>query len=223
MKRFLWACGLGLMLLARPGTAQAFVIGNYEVDSGARVWCNVRQFNICCPSAGPWYLYWPYEAYFNAPTPGVNPYFVRPMSLPAGFAPPGAPLMQPANGAPLMQPANGAPPPSTQAPMPPATNGYRPPMPTPGPAYQPPPPNQGYRPPMPTPVPSNLPPSQFPGANYTPQPMSFTAQGYQGQGYPGQAYPGQAYPGQAYPGYQGYQPPAPTGPPHPEVFNFYNK
>jgi len=196
MKKLLWACGLGLSLLALPGKANAFVVGNYEVDSGAKVWCNVRQFNVFCPTAGPWYLYWPYEAYFNAPPPGVNPSYVRPMSLPPGYAPPGAPLMQPAQ--------------ANQATMPPAANGYRPPMPSPGPAYQPPAPGQGYQPPMPSPGPGYQPQAQFVGQGYQ-APPPYATPGYQ---------PQLPFASQ---GYQGYQPQMPSGPPHPQIINYFNK
>ena len=64
MKRLIWAGDLALPLLLLTSEAKAFCIGGYEIDSGAKVWCNVRQFNLTMPTAGPWYLYWPYQAHF---------------------------------------------------------------------------------------------------------------------------------------------------------------
>lgn len=122
MKKLLWACAVVLPLLALPTEAKAFDLGNWQVDTGAKVWFNVRYagrgygagaggygLGFGTPQAGPWYLYWPYEAHFQVPAPGVSPYFPAPMTLPPGF---------------------GQPPP---APMPPATQGYRAPMPYAGP------------------------------------------------------------------------------------------
>ena len=43
---------LALPLLFLPSQAKAIVIGGYEIDSGAKVWCNVRQFNLTTPTAG---------------------------------------------------------------------------------------------------------------------------------------------------------------------------
>src|SRR5438132_125460 len=50
MKKLLWACVLALPVLALPNQAHAFMVGNYEVDTGAKVWCNVRQFNFATPT-----------------------------------------------------------------------------------------------------------------------------------------------------------------------------
>jgi hypothetical protein len=124
MKRFLWAGALALPLLFLPSEAKAIVIGGCEVDTGAKVWCNVRQFNLTAPTAGPWYLYWPYQAHFQVPVPGVNPFFAAPMTMPPGFGQP-PPMMAPAPG-------------------------YRPPMPQVGQGYyQPAPPvAQGYQAPQ---------------------------------------------------------------------------
>jgi hypothetical protein len=126
MKRLLWGGALALPLLFLPSEAKAFCIGGYEIDSGARVWCNVKRINLTMPTAGPWYLYWPYQAHFQVPAPGVNPYFPPAMTLPPGFG---------------------------QPPMAPPPQGYRPPMPTPAGGGAPPapmgyqaPPQQGYYP-----------------------------------------------------------------------------
>ena len=169
MKKLLWACVLALPILALPNAARAFMIGNYEVDTGAKVWCNVRQFNIATPTAGPWYLYYPYQAYFQAPAPGVSPYFPPPMMLPPGFGgpPPGAPGY---GGPPPMPPAQayqqqmppaqayqGQVPPGQGYPrqVPPGAQGYYP-RPSQGPqAYQPmgQTPAYQYRAPAPTGIP----------------------------------------------------------------------
>jgi hypothetical protein len=115
MKKLLWACAVALPFLALPADAKAsWNIGNYEVDTGAKVWFNVYQYGK--PVAGPWYLYWPYEAHFAVPAPGVSPYFPPPMTLPPGFgqSPPAA-----------MPPAN------YRAPTAPTSQGYQPPPPNP--------------------------------------------------------------------------------------------
>jgi hypothetical protein len=118
MKKLLWAGVLALPFLALPSEVKAFTIGGYEVDTGARVWCNVRQFNTLLPQAGPWYLYWPYQAHFQVPAAGVSPYFPAPMTLPPGFGQPPPP-----------PPGYGAPAPGYQPPMPAPMPGYRAPMP----------------------------------------------------------------------------------------------
>ncbi len=135
MKRLLWAGALALPLFFLTSEAKAFCIGGYEVDTGAKVWCNVRQFNLTMPTAGPWYLYYPYQAYFQVPAPGVNPYFPPPMTLPPGFGQPPAPPM-------------AAPPQGYRPPMP-APAGYQQPVPQ---AYQAPAP-QGYYQPATAPAP----------------------------------------------------------------------
>jgi hypothetical protein len=106
MKRLLWAGALALPLLFLTSEAKAVTInvGGCQVDTGAGIWCNVRPINLYMPTAGPWYLYWPYQAYFQVPAPGVNPYFPPPMMLPPGFG---------------------------QPPLAPPPQGYRPPMPAP--------------------------------------------------------------------------------------------
>ncbi len=120
MKKLFWACVLALPLLALPSQARAWDLAGYQVDTGAKVWFNVRRsgwdtHGYPNPMAGPWYLYWPYEAQFQAATPGINPYFPPPMTLPPGFGP-RPPAMPPA------APAYVPPPP---APVPPPQQGYR--------------------------------------------------------------------------------------------------
>jgi hypothetical protein len=93
MKNLLWACVLALPLLALPAEAKAFGGAPFQIDVGAKAWCNVRWGPYGgMPQAGPWYLYWPYEAHFLAPAPGVSPFFPPPMTLPPGFGQPPAPM-----------------------------------------------------------------------------------------------------------------------------------
>jgi hypothetical protein len=156
MKRFLWAGALALPFLFLTSEAKAFCIGGCDVDCGAKLWCNVKQFNLTMPTAGPWYLYWPYQAHFITAAPGVNPYF-PPMTLPPGFGiPPARPPMPPADP---RQPPQGYRPPM------PAPAGYYPQAPQ---AYQPQPQQQAYY-----------------GYQYQPQPQQ-AYYGYQPQqqGYP---------------------------------------
>ena len=147
MKKLLWAFLLTLPILALPTQAHAFMVGNYEVDTGAKVWCNVHQFNISTPTAGPWYLYYPYQAHFQVPAPGVSPYFPPPMTLPPGYGPPppAPPLMMPPAQAYQQQPM-----PQAQAyrqpPMPQAPQGYYPPRQAPQGYYPPTQAPQGYYP-----------------------------------------------------------------------------
>jgi hypothetical protein len=113
MKKLLWACALALPFLALPAEAKAWYFGDYQIDSGAKVWFNVYQYGK--PVAGPWYLYWPYEAHFQVPAPGVSPYFPPPMTLPPNFGRPPAPPAAPGYRAPAPTPYGG--------------QGYQPPMP----------------------------------------------------------------------------------------------
>ncbi len=130
MKQLFWAGVLALPLLVLPSEAKAFCIGGYEVDTGAKVWCNVTQFNLTTPKAGPWYLYWPYQAHFQVAAPGINPYFTPPMTLPPGFG----------------QPPPLPPPPGYRPPMPQVGQGYYPPAPPVAQGYQPSPPQSYYQP-----------------------------------------------------------------------------
>src|SRR5207302_838685 len=73
------------------------------------------------PAAGPWYLYWPYEAHFANPAPYGFPYWPTPQTLPqANMAPGGAPGMAP-YGAPYPQPT---PPPPVFSPRPGRARSY---------------------------------------------------------------------------------------------------
>ena len=86
MKRFLAGCLLALPLLATPVRAETLCFGPLHVDAAAtyslRVNFNGCDFiNACSPhfywygNAGPWYLYWPYEAHLNPPSPMTFPYW----------------------------------------------------------------------------------------------------------------------------------------------------
>ncbi len=130
MKKLFWAAALALPLLALPTQARAWYIGNYQVDTGAKVWFNVYQYGK--PIAGPWYLYWPYEAHFMVAAPGVNPYFPAPMTLPPNFLQPPAPQGPPA------APGYRAP-----APTPAGPQGYQAPAPSAVPTFT------GYHPQFP--------------------------------------------------------------------------
>jgi hypothetical protein len=138
MKKLLWACALALPLFALPSEAKAFGLGifDHQVDVGCNVYCNVKPFNLLMPQAGPWYLYWPYEAHFQSSAAGVNPFFVQPMSLPPQFGgqsyyapPPAAAPPAPPYRGPTPNPVPQNPPRAPQG-----TLGYWPPMPT-APAY----------------------------------------------------------------------------------------
>jgi len=131
--------------LALPSRAMAFGLGGYEIDTGARIWFNVRS-NPPWGPAGPWYLYWPYPPSAQvAPLP-INPLFPPRMTLPPGFNQPplvGPPLAGPAPAFAAPAPAYMPPPPRPAGPA-----DYYAPPPTPGgPAPQPP---IMYRPPVPT-------------------------------------------------------------------------
>jgi hypothetical protein len=115
MKKLLWACVLGLPFLALPTEAKAFGLGGYDIDCGAKVWCDCKPLNFHFPQAGPWYLYWPYWAHFQSPAYGVSPYFPQPMGLPPGFGQ--APAPPPAYRPPMPAPAQGAAPPAPHGPM----------------------------------------------------------------------------------------------------------
>jgi hypothetical protein len=137
MKKLLWAALLALPLLAWPAKANAFCFGNLQVDTGAKVWFNVRYgghgFGFGMPQAGPWYLYWPMEAHFQTPAPGGSQFFPPPMGLPPAFGHPAQALGHPQ---PHYPPApQGAPHAATppRGPMtPPANAGWQAPTP-----YQP--------------------------------------------------------------------------------------
>ena len=94
MKKLTCALLLGLAFLACPAAANAhggWGFGPYQVSAGAKFWfrvshapCGPGGYGGGMPQAGPWYLYWPMEAHFQTPAPGVNPY-VSPMTLPSYF------------------------------------------------------------------------------------------------------------------------------------------
>ena len=54
------------------------------------------------PQAGPWYLYWPYQAHFQVPAPVPYPYYSPTLTLPPGFQ--GPPPHQPVGYAPEAAP-----------------------------------------------------------------------------------------------------------------------
>ncbi|HTK75310.1 MAG TPA: hypothetical protein VL371_08630 [Gemmataceae bacterium] len=82
MRKSLTLAGLVLALLV-PSVVQAnglIAAGQREVDQyGFRK----RHF----PRAAPWFLYWPYEAYFTYPAPTGVAFPPSHMTPPAGFQP----------------------------------------------------------------------------------------------------------------------------------------
>jgi hypothetical protein len=97
MKRVSWLFLLAVPLWAVPTQAQAngccsfsFCWPSFHIDAGISAHCSVS----CGDCAnGPWYMYWPYEAYFQTPAP-VTPYPSWPGPMTAGaagsYASPGA-------------------------------------------------------------------------------------------------------------------------------------
>jgi hypothetical protein len=70
MKAFTRACLVALPFLALPSLAQAWGMPPCKIDAGINAHLNGYCGNIClCPQAGPWYSYFPYDAYFQTPAP----------------------------------------------------------------------------------------------------------------------------------------------------------
>jgi hypothetical protein len=70
MKNLLRASLLGLPLVLVPSQAYGWGKGGYAHQVGAGYKCVIGLGSM--PQAGPWYLYWPYEAHFNASAPGFG-------------------------------------------------------------------------------------------------------------------------------------------------------
>jgi hypothetical protein len=95
MKKLLMTCCLALPLMVLPTKAWAgsCSIGPWSVDAGIsyhlNIMCNGQKLGCShcpdCSTAGPWYLYWPYEAHFQAQAPMPFPYW--PSAQPAPSAP----------------------------------------------------------------------------------------------------------------------------------------
>jgi hypothetical protein len=126
MKKILWAILLVAPILAWPTQARAFDCGPFSIDTGAKAWFNLRWGNCvigCGPcQAGPWYLYYPYQAYFNTPAPGPQ-FFAGPMTLPPNCFGAQYPQMQPMPYPPMQQNPQMQPYP----PMQPVPSGLTPP------------------------------------------------------------------------------------------------
>ncbi len=131
MKKLLLACAAGLALTLVP--SQVHALGLVDVTGfGVKMrWYSPNgrffyNYGGGLPAAGPWYLYWPYEAHFANPAPYGFPYWPTPQTLPqANMAPGGPPGTMP-YGAPYPQPN---PPPPAQvpgAPIPPPPSGFQP-------------------------------------------------------------------------------------------------
>jgi hypothetical protein len=87
MKKLLASMFLALPLLALPSKAWAVDFGPLSVDAGIKYHFNVtyQGCNFSCPenvwcyeNAGPWYLYWPYEAHSQTMAAQVFPYWPTP-------------------------------------------------------------------------------------------------------------------------------------------------
>jgi len=118
MRRLLLACLVALPLAAIPSQARAWGGGCSSGDcdgghhfltgrlhSGGHQWFNKGGWfggghesdagKHTVPQAGPWYLYWPYQAHFQTPAPLPFPYYSPTQVLPPNFQG-GAAGMQPA-------------------------------------------------------------------------------------------------------------------------------
>ena len=120
MKKLLMACLLALPLAAIPSQAWALFghCSTGDCDGGGKH-CLTGHFHSgghqlfhghnwfggnglgsgehqkqSLPQAGPWYLYWPYEAHFQTPAPLPFPYYSPTQVLPPNFQG-GAPMTQP--------------------------------------------------------------------------------------------------------------------------------
>jgi hypothetical protein len=104
MKKIFCAALLGLAFLAQPARA-GIGCGSGGCSFGLPGFCvpstkiHFSFCNPCCPSPGcgcgygggwggaygygPWYLYWPLEAHFQAPAVPSFPYWPAPMTLPS--------------------------------------------------------------------------------------------------------------------------------------------
>jgi hypothetical protein len=93
MKKLLATCLLALPLAALPTKAWAgnCCVGPFNVDAGFNYHLNViyngHQLggSSCywdCNTAGPWYLYWPYDAHFQVQAPMPFPYWPTAQSAP---------------------------------------------------------------------------------------------------------------------------------------------
>jgi hypothetical protein len=129
MKNLLYISLLALPLLLLPSKAEAWgcCIGPANIDFGFNWHYNFKWGCTC--QAGPWYLYWPYEAHFATAAPVGGPCYPN-WPAPGAVGGAGAPL--PPIGYPSAQPM--APAPSGQ-PMAPAPSAQ--PM-TPAPPVPPP-------------------------------------------------------------------------------------
>jgi hypothetical protein len=93
MKFLLRAAFLALPFLATASLAQASCFPPVKIECGCNAYCNgyigCHQFG---PSAGPWFTYFPYNAYFQTPAPiGGWPYWPSATSaIPPHFTAPAA-------------------------------------------------------------------------------------------------------------------------------------
>jgi hypothetical protein len=93
MKRLVGFAVLALALLAGSALADGGP-GNLSIGVGARWGPGAGPGGPKPGVYGPWYLYWPLEAYFQTPAHPQYPFWPGPMVLPNG-APVAAPAMYP--------------------------------------------------------------------------------------------------------------------------------
>ncbi len=94
MKKLLACCLLTLPFVALPSQAWAgnYNVGPWSVDAGVTYHLNVlhngQKFGWANSGpdyslAGPWYLYWPYDAHFQTQAPMPFPYWPTAHTAPA--------------------------------------------------------------------------------------------------------------------------------------------
>jgi hypothetical protein len=95
MKRLLALAVLGMALCAAQVQASGCGPGcnNGPFNFGVKVWFG-NGSGGCPGTLGPWYQYWPQEAYFQVPAHPQYPYWGSPQVLPNG-APVAAPAIGP--------------------------------------------------------------------------------------------------------------------------------
>jgi hypothetical protein len=131
MRKLLVACLMALPLAAIPSQARAWFghCSSGDCDGcghhghlgghawfGGHGWLGGHGLGLgdghdhnSLPQAGPWYLYWPYEAHFQTPAPLPYPYYAPTQVLPPNFQG-GMPATQPVGYHP-----QGSPPPYWQS------------------------------------------------------------------------------------------------------------
>ena len=121
MKRLLWTALFVVPLVAQPAHAQICIgpLPPVKVNGGLNLRFNVQSGCGGCGQLGPWYLYWPMEAHFQAPPPLgpstpfpsyqtlTNPYGGTPVQPQLQPWTPPSPTPVPPGGQPGSQPPGG--------------------------------------------------------------------------------------------------------------------